>query len=1104
MNVYDISPILGLDNIDPNKRYTYKRLVCKSDSGVLGRLIIKTSFSSNVYLFKTKIDEDTNLLTSYERIFAGETIGNTIEVNISESEIEGLVLVTEYNPQVISETEELPLEITTSFEAGIVDVNSDFVTYSSKSGIPYPSNQIGLYSRYEFEVDKAGRELYSYENIGILYNNITNNTLQFLVENIIKLVRLLSNIYNINIIEDNIVFDENLEYKNNLSNNANNIADFISKNKIILLIKDIRDCLTKIEDEESVTAIEAVLQEIENENDFDVIISSLADELLTLTQTSDVKLQEFAEKIKNISEEQEAYRISIKELIDNVLTDDDITADEATNITQELGLINSNQIIKIEKQKKILAELKVRQPISGHLTLNGDSKFTGAYASSKILVGHHHENERGYLRRVLATDKYGKSHKDAFVKNREQFGLEEDYIYLDLLENSKNTFANSAKILSSVALLEAKPESELPKGKVIFNFVNTDTGIIFDTIEKNNVYYYDCYAPLVKYFLNGVEIENPTPEQIQDDNFISLTLLNDSVKRLIIPKEDAEVSFNFNYTARSANFYYKFVDENGNEIKQTEIVYKQPFNSFYAPLTINSQTPGSLIEDKLKTYALIEPKGEIYQEAETTHDEFTTIFKYKLIMSDFEFRLIYGDTKELIDNIKTVKIIEDNGETKEYNISDLQAPYNSNPIIFKNASNITYRAPLALTTINYLRYKVYGISNFIELQANLGQSTIINLITYKIVKSKFKIYFIDESTGEELLPSINFPENTKITYSADEIIQKSTGEYYVLTDRLLATQTISAHEDKETVEYKYMYKPLTGTVTINYVDEDNELLDLSDTVLPMVFTDITSMDWTAPDVINRAANVKYILLTTPAAQHFAITPDNENIEFTYVYHVEATAPQMGLYTTGNTNNTNTIGGLNFCAYKTGIKFILLSSTNTVINKFDFVTAGTALTETKELSYYGLNVRINCSVYDTKYNNIIHALNPSNDTGSDYGLVVEGIFSKNPTIKTPQTLRLVVFVSAHDEHSNFYLCSPNSGVYGSKNIYNQEIPIVNNAISFYNSLRVGDTFEANETNSLELLEINLDKIAEEEVFIINPAIARDRTKNIVTLDINNLK
>lgn len=1034
-----------------------------------------------------KEDEQTQLQTSYERIFAGETIDKTITTNVFLSKAISLIIVAEYEP-VSSDLDGKQFVIETNFTSNVLEMTSNFITYASKNGVPYPSNDIGIYSRYEFEMESIGATNNQWLQKGIVYSFDTSKssiTKEAFLEQVTNLVKSLTgDLYNVNSITPSLLNTTSLVQVDLFKNNANNIADFISRSKIITMA---RNLVTILQLE---TGIITILENIINTKDF-AQLKTLATELQNEGSNCNLIIYQKILELTKIINEQEDYRSNFRNFIDIVIIRDNTNTNAATTNAQRYNIISSTQAIQINRYNNnqvitgFLLEQGNKSVVSGRVSLNGDSKYTGMYASSKILVGHYYENERGYLRRVVATDKYGKSHKDAFVKNKEHYGIEEDYIYLDLLESTKNIFSNSPKILSGVALLENKAEPPKPRGTAVFNYINKDTGETISPSNRwTNIYYKDCYAPYVRAFLNGVEIDI-NDEYEDNENIKYYTLLNDtSSYRLIVGTNGQVVEHNFYYTERSGDYTYRFVDDKGNTLKETITIRRRPYNRFVAPEFINYRTEGTLVEDKFSIYTLVEPSSnEIYQEAETTYDVFDTTFKYKLVTSTFIFNLVYDDTKELIDI------------SKDADIELLPPPTNTNPVIFENLTYVNYDAPEKITTPDKTRYKVYGFHNWKDLPANVSQPIITNTVNYRLVTSKFKINFIDKETGAILKPSVLFPLDTKVIYTADDVIHLSSmqeDEYYVLENSLLATQTIIADENFETVEYTYEYVRLRGTVSINYVDAQGNSLDLKDTELPFVYSNITSIEHTAPAVIERSSNVRYELNTPAAAtQKFIITPDNKIISYNYYYTVIATDPKMILQSNSS------------CEFRTGTKFILVSEENTIINKFDFTTPldwlGASAIQ-KTIEYGGLKIDLNIRLYNAQNEPLTNVKIDETETEANATTIrlrAEGNITKKVGNRRAEIIRLVAFNNRSNEHIAHPLFDIT--INGSKQVYTTDnIPCTKDYD--FDDIIQGKTLAV---ETVDLITINLMRDAIDEVFKIAPLVNYKTATQTKILNINNL-
>jgi hypothetical protein len=65
-------------------------------------------------------------------------------------------------------------------------------------------------------------------------------------------------------------------------------------------------------------------------------------------------------------------------------------------------------------------------------TFNGQSAHTGKHSVSEVIVGDVNENDRGKLRRCLASPKVGKEHCTELIYNRYMSGEEETYIFLHI------------------------------------------------------------------------------------------------------------------------------------------------------------------------------------------------------------------------------------------------------------------------------------------------------------------------------------------------------------------------------------------------------------------------------------------------------------------------------------------------------------------------------------------------------------------------------------------------------------------------------------------------------------------------------------------------
>lgn len=1087
MNKINTSPILGYININPLKKYSFKEFYSSMDD-IIGKFFIKTNREANIFLFYTKQDEITGLYESYNLFYSNKIRNNSLEINVFRKANMPFTMVAEYS-QVFNEegTEEIPFEFDVSFKKlGNQDLyNTDFVTFATKSGIPYPANNIGIYSRYEFEIPATNARQY-YQREGTLYENnqrINDTSLPTLIKKITTFTKtLLGGDYRKNAIDVNKIISTGSTQEQQIKNNSEIITEFILKNKIIIKAEQAFGIISG----ESV--YKDILEKIVSEKDFNTLIQ-LSEDLVNESYSHNTTLAKIAESIQDLVESKTSYKKHLESFMDIIFKTEDEDNYGDTIKAINLGIIESNQSIGTTKADsgyittKFLLTSKMSDPISGRLDLKGESSFTGMHASSKILIGHYNENERGYLKRVVATDKYGKTHKDAFIKNQYLANKEEDYIYLDLLQSSKNIFANSGKILSSVALLERKFEEEKPKADIIIHFVDVDTkeSILPDVI-FSNVYMQDYIAEqeLIIPSMNLKLLEDGSSTIDESEKYYMLTSKKDHV-RLIVHKNGVNVEYTFYYTERLANFIYKFVNENGEKIKENYEVLRKPYNTYTAPDFITSTTEGALFVDSSYVYSLIGPTGEIYQVAEKKGDIFETEFKYKLTTSNFTFKLIDSDTKALID------------VSNDDYIASLPEPMNINPIIFKDKTKVTYRAPEYISMENF-KYKVYGVFNFIDLPSSISQPEITREINYKVVKSKFRFNFILDGTVIKLIESVKVDKpDISAEYVAKNIIHTENmadDEYYILKDESTAKQKLIADDLYEVVEYDYKYIRLTGDITIRYKTDEDDFIDV-DNYKTVTYENVSSLEVEAPLEIVDGTNIKYNLIEdeTPRTKRLIVTPNETNIIYDFMYKVTRIKPVMNF----NFNST--------CEFRFGCKFLLLNESDTIIGKFSLDDLNYSF------EYFGLSFNFSKKVYDISNPDKPPVLMPDNFelnenndtviTASKYRVELTGGFTFDNKQLSGNKIKLVGFNNINNVHGHqmFTLRYGNSSDTKYGYVTDKDFKLFQT--DFSNSLfDIGNVLDTTKTS--EFLSIDLSKKNEEEVYVINENIVKK--PNTKTLNI----
>lgn len=1153
MTKTNTSPYLGFININPNKEYYVSEYEVKDDD-FLGTLTIKLDRPANIYMFPTRYDEASGLYVSDgDGLFKQTTPYYDFETSLSQKMGSKFIIILEYDGMKLGEL--VPIDPDIVFKRlTIGDIyHSDFYMFESKSGVPYPAHDIGTYSRYEFDIQKTMPGV-GYKRVGILYN-LTKNSItdknpdsNITLENITKHCKtfiqgilgydyrpVILNNFEVVLSESSITILDAILFNLNLLRNK------YVQNKIILMAEELSSKTTGKND------LLEVLKNIMIESSYDKTVD-LVEELVELSYDYTSSIIKSAQGMQDLIDNTEIAN-SIKTFLE-ALYNDEIDSSELSDLGYSTGLLTSLQCVMVDTFNGGLTTIKSlnnmiqSDVVSGRVDIQGQSMHTGKYASSKILVGHFHENERGYLKHTVATDRYGKTHKDPFVKNKEQWGKEEDYIYLDLLHSTKNIFANSNKIIRGVALLTDKQFKEPPKGNIKFKFLDKDKydkeqiiEEVLPTKEFDNVY---SAAYRAKKSFNK--------EIVGGETFYVLTNKNDYIK-MFVRQEGMNVEYNFWYSQRVGTYTYSFVDENGNKIQDDYIVRNRPTNAYEAPEYIYVIPKTREASTNKLYYKLVEPKGVQYSSARWKDDEFFITFKYKLITTNFTFEL-RDQENELIEfsynAIFTYRDLNESGtaqlsSTYEINGSELIPPENINPIKFEDKPSITYNAPIYIQKDEYNRYKVPGQSLWVNLMANELNPEIKIPVQYELIKSKFRYSFIDEQNNY-LINSVDYPLDVKAEHKADKTIHTdlmSDNEYYVLENKPTNPDLyplanldeyplvkLKASEFQSTVSFNFIYKRLLGNIKINFLNtEDNSPIDIEEYKNGREFKQVASVktmnegteiltgispEIVIPSIFEKNKNKKWILDTEKSNIYpeLIITPDKTEIVYNFYYKTEYKKISVRYLLDSS------------CEQRTYTKYLLIDENDTILAKFDLSDI------LFDFNEYGLSIKLDKNVMDNgtpttpdqiqtseqKYNGEVRPQNEveTSDHASRFGVIFRGNFevdlkkaaeSKNKNIKLVGFINLpgTGTVGLHGSGHRIFELRYNSEDLKTK--YAQYVPVDYprlSEISFNNpQFDTGMKFQissGSETRGRVFMTIDLTKELDQEVFVIHPGSDSSTVEN----------
>lgn len=1138
MNKVNTSPYLGFININPNKEYYVSEYEVKDDD-FLGTLNIKLDRPANIYIFPTRYDEITGLYVSDgDGIFKETTPYYDFETSLSQAMGTKFVIILEYDGMKLGEL--VPIEPEIDFKRMTIgDIyHSDFYMFESKSGIPYPAHDIGTYSRYEFDIQQTSSGV-GYQRVGILYNLTQSSDSTITLENVTKHCRtfiqgilgydyrpVILNDFNVSISESSSTILEAVLFNLNLLRNK------YVQNKVILMAEELSTKATGKND------LLKVLTDIMHEANYNKTVD-LVEQLVELSYDYTSTIIKMAQSMQDLIDDTRITQ-NIKLFLEG-LYDDKVSSSELSELGYSTGLLSTLQCVMVDVFNsgltivKSLNNMVQSNVVSGRLDIQGQSIYTGKYASSKILVGHFHENERGYLKHTVATDRYGKTHKDPFVKNKEQWGKEEDYIYLDLLHSTKNIFANSNKIIRGVALLTDKQFKEPPKGNIKFKFLDKDK-YDKEQIEEEVLpaeEFTDVYSAAYR-------AKKSFDKEIGgSESFYVLTNKNDYIK-MFVRQEGMNVDYTFWYSQRIGTYTYSFVDEAGNKIQDDYIVRNKPTNAYEAPEYINVTPKTRAITENKLYYKLIGPKGVQYSSARWKDDEFFITFKYKLITANFTFELKDQDN-ELIqfadDSIFTYRDLNESGTgqlSSTYNVkgSELVSPEDKNPIKYEDVPSITYNAPIYIQINEYNKYKVPGQSLWVNLTANELNPEVNTLVQYELIKSKFKYSFIDEKNNY-LINSVDYPLGVTAEHEADNIIHTdsmSDNEYYILENKPTNTDLypqadlekyplvkLKASEFQNIVSFNFIYKRLLGNVKINFLNsEDDSPIDIEEYKNGKEFKQVASvktmkegteiLTGIAPEILipsefEKNKNKKWILDTEKSNSYpeLIITPDKTEIVYNFYYKTEYKKISVRYLLDSS------------CEQRTYTKYLLIDENDTILAKFDLSDI------LFDFNEYGLSIKLDKNVMDNgtpttpdqlqtseqKYNGEVRPQNEveTSDHASRFGVIFRGNFEvdlKKAEESTNKTIKLVGFINLpgigttglHGSGHRIFELRYNSEDLKTK--FAQFVPVDFprlSEISFDNpQFDTGMKFQTSsgsETRGRVFMTIDLTKELDEEIFTIHP-------------------